>query len=98
MGDAAAIGLHHPLVEPGVELVDPCRAELNDLGELHARPPVQGFASRTMLNGVSATRRNVVKPALVTMSRSRASPAWAPSAAPTSWDSELGVQSSVENP
>ena len=36
---------------------------------------IQGLASRTMLNGVSATRLNRLKPALVTMSRMRASPA-----------------------
>src|SRR6476619_2007634 len=57
-----------------------------------------GFASKTRLNGVSAARRKCVKPPLVTTSRIRASPACAPSASPTSWDSEAGVQSSVENP
>ena len=39
----------------------------------------------------------LVKPADSSTERSRASPAWAPSASPTSWLSELGVHSSVEN-
>ena len=56
-----------------------------------------GRASSTTLNGVSAARRTRVKPALPRTSRRRASPAWAPSARPTSWESELGVHSSVEN-
>ena len=55
-----------------------------------------GRASNTMLKGVSLTRRNRPNPALVTTSRIRASPACAPSASPTSWDSEAGVHSSVE--
>jgi DNA-binding CsgD family transcriptional regulator len=41
-----------------------------------------------MLNGVSATRRKWVKPPALTTSAILASPAWAPSASPTSWDSE----------
>jgi hypothetical protein len=45
-----------------------------------------------MLNGVSAARRNRLKPAAVTTSLILASPAWAPSASPTSCDSEAGVQ------
>src|SRR5207248_11502228 len=57
-----------------------------------------GRASNTLLNGVSATRRNRVKPAAVTTSRIRASPACAPSASPTSCESEAGVHSRVENP
>src|ERR1700691_1440336 len=56
-----------------------------------------GRASNTRLNGVSATRRNRVKPPAVTTSRILASPACAPSASPTSWESDAGVQSSVEN-
>ena len=40
----------------------------------------QGRASYTLLNGVSAARRNRVKPASVTTWRIAASPAWAPSA------------------
>lgn len=54
--------------------------------------------SSTMLNGVSATRVTLENPASVAMARSRASPAWAPRAVPTSWERELGVQSSVEKP
>ena len=49
-----------------------------------------------MLAGVCATRRIRVKPASVSTSRSRCSPAWAPSASPTSWLSDAGVQSSVD--
>jgi hypothetical protein len=56
----------------------------------------QGRASKTMLNGVSATRRNRPNPASVTISRMRASPACAPSASPTGWESEHGVHSKVE--
>ncbi len=56
-----------------------------------------GLASYTLLNGVEATFWNRPNPAPVTMSRMRASPAWAPRARPTSWDSEHGVQSRVEN-
>ena len=93
MRDAIAFGPGDPGIEVGVEVVDPTGSELDDLRELH-----DALASSTMLNGVSATRRSVVNPAPVTISRSRASPACAPSAVPTSWDSELGVQSRVENP
>ena len=56
-----------------------------------------GRASRTRLKGVSVARRKRENPASVTTSRSRASPACAPSAGPTSCDSEAGMQSSVEN-
>ena len=57
-----------------------------------------GLASNTALNGVSLARRKRVRPARVTTSRIRASPAWAPSASPTSWDSDAGVHSRVEKP
>jgi hypothetical protein len=57
----------------------------------------QGRASYTRLNGVSATRRNCVKPPAVTTSRILASPACAPSASPTSWESDAGVHNRVEN-
>ena len=53
-----------------------------DSDSLEARQ-CQGLASNTMLKGVSATRVNLVKPALSTISRMRASPAWAPRARPT---------------
>ena len=57
---------------------------------------IQGRASYTMLNGVSAARRKRVKPPALTTSRIRASPACAPSASPTSCDSDAGVQRNVE--
>ena len=58
-----------------------------------ARPdPPQRFASRTRFIGVSAARRNCVKPASSNTWRSRASPACAPRPRPTSCESELGVQ------
>ena len=63
---------------------------------LAARGPYSR-ASNTRLNGVSAARRKRVQPPAVTTSRIRASPAWAPSARPTSCESEAGVHSSVEN-
>src|SRR6266850_1122793 len=44
----------------------------------------QGRASKIKLNGVCVARRNWEKPPAVTTSRSRFSPAWAPSAKPTS--------------
>jgi hypothetical protein len=49
-----------------------------------------------MFTGVSVARRNPVKPASSATTRSRASPAWAPRAAPTSWESEAGVQIEVD--
>jgi hypothetical protein len=49
-----------------------------------------------MLNGVSVARRILVKPPAVMTSRSLASPACAPSAEPTSCDSEVGTQIIVE--
>ena len=54
--------------------------------------------SKMMLSGVCAAIRNRVNPAAVTTSRILAGPACVPSARPTSWDSDAGVQSSVENP
>lgn len=56
----------------------------------------QRRASRIRLNGVSVARRKRVKPASRTTSRSRFSPACAPSAARPSWASEAGVQIIVE--
>src|SRR5439155_3476223 len=55
-----------------------------------------GRASSTRLKGVSVARRKRVKPPAMTTSRSRASPACAPSASPTSCASEAGVQTMVE--
>jgi hypothetical protein len=59
-------------------------------------PYRQGRASRIILNGVSVARRILVKPPAVMTSRSLASPACAPSADPTSCDSEVGTQIIVE--
>ena len=55
-----------------------------------------GRASRIMLNGVSAARLTLRNPPEVMTSRSLASPACAPSAAPTSCESEVGTQPIVE--
>ena len=44
----------------------------------------QGRASRIILNGVSAARRNLVNPASVTTCLKRRSPAWAPNPNATS--------------
>ncbi len=57
-----------------------------------------GRASKIILNGVSAARRNRVNPAFERTSRRRRSPACAPRARPTSWLSDAGVQIIVENP
>src|ERR1700729_531517 len=61
-------------------------------------PGTQGRASNTRLNGVSAARRKRVNPPVAVTSRILASPACAPRARPTSWESEAGVHSRVENP
>ena len=55
-----------------------------------------GLTSSTRLNGVSADRRTRLRPPSFSTSVRRCSPAWAPSASPTSWLSEAGVQSIVE--
>jgi TfoX/Sxy family transcriptional regulator of competence genes len=63
------------------------------------QPPLgYGLASRIMLNGVSVARRTRVKPPCLMTSASRASPAWAPSARPTSCASDAGVQTTVDAP
>ncbi|MGY3508559.1 hypothetical protein ACVIQY_001534 [Bradyrhizobium sp. USDA 3051] len=53
-------------------------------------------ASRIRLKGVSAARRKRVSPPSRATLRSLASPACAPSARPTSWSSEAGVQIMVD--
>ena len=58
----------------------------------------QGRTSSTMLNGVSATCANRVKPASAVTPWMRAGPACVPSASPTGCDSDEGVHSSVEKP
>src|ERR1700735_867971 len=57
-----------------------------------------GRASSTRWKGVSAARRTRLKPPSPKTSVRRCSPAWAPSAKPTSWLKEAGVQSIVEPP
>ena len=59
---------------------------------------VHGRASNTRLKGVCSARRKRVKPPATTTSRIFACPACAPSASPTSCDSEAGVQRKVEKP
>src|ERR1700750_1453813 len=56
----------------------------------------QARASRIMLKGVSAARRMFPKPPAPITSRSLASPACAPNAAPTSWDRDVGTHTRVE--
>ena len=58
----------------------------------------QGRASNTRLNGVSVARRKRLNPPSATTSPILASPACAPSASPTSCDSDAGVHRNVENP
>src|SRR3954454_4350913 len=57
-----------------------------------------GLASNTRLNGVSAARRKRVNPPAAITSPILASPACAPSASPTSCDSDAGVHRNVEKP
>jgi hypothetical protein len=74
-----------------------CGRVLYVLGSL-LRPAktTQGRAFKTMLNGVSAARRTLRNPAPSITPRSRASPACAPTAAPTSRYNEDGTQISVD--
>ena len=75
-------------------------------GVQEARPPdrwflaaplvPQGLASSTKLKGVSAARRNRLKPPWVTTSFRRCSPACAPRQAPTSWERDAGVHMNVD--
>jgi hypothetical protein len=57
-----------------------------------------GRASKTRLKGVSAARRKRVNPPSETTSPILDSPACAPSASPTSCESDAGVQRNVEKP
>jgi hypothetical protein len=59
-------------------------------------PRDYGRASRIMLNAVSVARLTWRKPPAVMTSRNLVSPACAPSAAPTSCDSDVGTQPMVE--
>ena len=112
-GNSGPVGQHGPALRsphrPSIVL----RGDSSPVGRtrrsgLHHRyrpPPTwspigrdHGRISSTMLNGVCATCRNRVKPAAIATSRSLAGPACVPRASPTSWDSEAGVHSNVENP
>jgi len=64
-----------------------------DRGLLHR---FYGRASKMRLKGVWAARRKRRKPAAVMTSPMRFSPAWAPRAAPTSYEREAGTQSRAE--
>ena len=65
-------------------------------GRLNSVRDRHGRASRIMLNGVSVARLTLRNPPAVMTSRSRASPACAPSAAPTSCDNEVGTHTIVD--
>jgi len=65
-------------------------------GPDRGRGSAHALASMMRFIGVWAARRKWRKPASSKMARSFASPAWAPRAAPTSCDSELGVQTHDE--
>src|SRR3954452_11758180 len=60
------------------------------------RGSAHALASMMRFIGVWAARRKWRKPASSKVARSFASPAWAPRAAPTSCESELGVQTHDE--
>ena len=74
------------------------REAVADCSAAAARRAGYGLASRMRLNGVSVARRTRVNPPCLSTSVSCASPAWAPSARPTSWASDAGVQITVEAP
>lgn len=64
----------------------------------HLAAGAQGRASKTRLKGVWAAWRKRLKPASAMTWAILAGPAWAPSARPTSCESDAGVHSSVEKP
>src|SRR5262249_40172063 len=94
-GGAAAIATtaNSPLQGPGFIS---CSSGLRQCVTLFDQYGTYGRASRIMLNGVSAARRTLLNPPEVMTSRSLASPACAPSVAPTSWDREVGKQTIVD--
>ena len=96
LGDALALPLQHDFTFPRRHACQDGEREF--AGRVAGVQPLrrQGRASRIMLNGVSVARRILVKPPAVMTSRSLASPACAPSAEPTSCDSEVGTQIIVE--
>src|SRR3954462_10391816 len=70
-------------VEPALEVVEDGALDRARRLDLVTRRR-HGLASKTRLNGVSATRRKRVKPPLFTTTRMPPTPACAPSASPTS--------------
>ena len=98
LGDGTRIAVHVEIPEAeAAPAGEPARrGERTSLRSLAALASIYGRASSTMLNGVSAARRTRQKPPSRITSVSRASPAWAPSASPTSWLSDAGVQSIVD--
>ena len=66
--------------------------------EAPAASSAQGRASSTRLNGVSVARVTLENPPSLITSANLASPACAPSARPTSWSRDAGVQITVEAP
>ncbi len=97
----AAAEVENALPRHRREQLDDRRAQLGDEARgacVALGIPALGYgrASSTRLKGVSVARRKRVKPPAVTTSRSRASPACAPSPNPTSCASEAGVQTMVE--
>jgi hypothetical protein len=64
--------------------------------ELRFGKAYYGFASNTLLKGVSVALRNDLKPPDITTWRSCESLAWAPSASPTSGALDAGVQIIVD--
>ena len=87
--DADLVGQARPA--PGVRRV----AEAKAVGRRHGG---HFLTSNTLLNGVVAAILKEPNPAVVTMSRIRAGPAWVPMARPTSWERDPGVHNRVENP
>ena len=75
-GDRTRLGVHVELPEAEAA---PARRPARRRPRL-ARAAGYGRASSTRLNGVSVARRKRLKPASSAISRSRASPAWAPEA------------------
>ncbi len=94
--DGTRIAVHVEIPEAEAHRLDTQRDGSERVPALTRRARRYGRTSRTRLNGVSAVRRTRLKPPSLSTSVSRCSPACAPSASPTSWLSEFGVQSMVE--
>ena len=107
-GSATTIGDPVRRAPPELVIVQTCfvvnagRAETLDGDRVQrgvaatVRGSAHALASMMRFIGVWAARRKWRNPASSKMARSFASPAWAPRAAPTSCDSELGVQTHDE--